>query len=41
MALRSFSDRRRGLFVTVDGPSGAGKSTTVAHLARLLTSAGE
>jgi dTMP kinase len=41
MVLRSFSDRRRGLFVTVDGPSGGGKSTTVAHLARLLTSAGE
>lgn len=41
MSLRPFSDRHRGLFVTVDGPSGAGKSTTVAHLAQLLTSAGE
>ncbi len=41
MPLKPFSDHRRSLFVTVDGPSGAGKSTTVAHLARLLTSAGE
>jgi len=41
MLLRPFSDRRTGLFVTVDGPSGAGKSTTVAHLARLLTAAGQ
>jgi dTMP kinase len=41
MPLRSFSDPHRGLFITVDGPSGAGKSTSVAHLARLLISAGE
>jgi dTMP kinase len=39
--LRPFSDRRRGLFVSVDGPSGAGKSTIVAHLAQMLTADGE
>ena len=41
MSLRPFSDRPRGLFVSVDGPSGAGKSTIVHHLAQLLTGAGE
>jgi energy-coupling factor transporter ATP-binding protein EcfA2 len=39
--LRPFSDRPRGLFVTVDGPSGAGKSTVVEHLAQLLVGDGE
>ncbi len=39
--LRPFSDRPRGLFVTVDGPSGAGKSTVVEHLAQLLVAGGE
>jgi dTMP kinase len=39
--LRPFSDRPRGLFVTVDGPSGAGKSTVVEHLAQLLVARGE
>ena len=39
--LRPFSDRPRGLFVTVDGPSGAGKSTVVEHLAQLLVADGE
>ena len=38
---RPFSDRRRGLFVSVDGPSGAGKSTIVAHLEQLLIADGE
>jgi dTMP kinase len=41
LLLRPFSDRRTGLFVTVDGPSGAGKSTTVAHLARHLIGSGQ
>ena len=41
MSLRPFSDRPRGLFVSVDGPSGAGKSTIVHHLAQLLAGAGE
>lgn len=41
MTLRHFSERHRGLFVSVDGPSGAGKSTIVAHLARLLIADGE
>lgn len=41
MALRPYSDRRQGLFVSVDGPSGAGKSTIVQHLAQLLIAAGE
>ena len=39
--LRAFSDRPRGLFVTVDGPSGAGKSTVVEHLGQLLVAGGE
>lgn len=38
---RPFSDRQRGLFVSVDGPSGAGKSTIVAHLEQLLIADGE
>lgn len=41
MKLRPFSDRPRGVFVSVDGPSGAGKSTIVQHLAQLLVAAGE
>lgn len=41
MKLRPFSDRPRGLFVSVDGPSGAGKSTIVQHLAQLLVATGE
>jgi dTMP kinase len=41
MKLRPFSDRERGLFVTIDGPSGAGKSTIVHHLAQMLVSEGE
>jgi dTMP kinase len=41
MKLRTFSDRPRGLFVSVDGPSGAGKSTIVRHLAQLLVAGGE
>lgn len=39
MKLRPFSDRQRGMFVSVDGPSGAGKSTIVHHLAQLLVGA--
>lgn len=41
MTLRPFSDRERGVFVSVDGPSGAGKSTVVQHLAQLLVAHGE
>ncbi|WP_328916033.1 MULTISPECIES: dTMP kinase [unclassified Streptomyces] len=41
MRLRPSSDRKRGLFVSVDGPSGAGKSTVVHHLAQLLVASGE
>jgi dTMP kinase len=41
MRMRPFSDRQRGLFVSVDGPSGAGKSTIVAHLAQLLVADGQ
>lgn len=41
MTLQPFSDRPRGLFVSVDGPSGAGKSTIVQHLAHMLVEAGE
>ncbi len=41
MRLRPFSNRERGLFVSVDGPSGAGKSTIVHHLAQLLAADGE
>jgi dTMP kinase len=41
MALQPYSDRRRGLFVSIDGPSGAGKSPIVQHLAQLLIAAGE
>jgi dTMP kinase len=41
MKLQPFSDRPRGVFVSVDGPSGAGKSTIVHHLAQLLIAAGE
>lgn len=39
--LRAFSNRERGVFVSVDGPSGAGKSTIVRHLAQMLLAAGE
>jgi dTMP kinase len=35
------SDRKRGLFVSVDGPSGAGKTTIVRHLAQMLVAQGE
>ncbi|MBC6447357.1 dTMP kinase [Actinokineospora xionganensis] len=35
------SDRRFGLFVSVDGPSGAGKTTIVRHLAQTLVAQGE
>ncbi|GAB3432490.1 dTMP kinase [Actinophytocola sediminis] len=41
MKLQPFSDRQRGVFVSVDGPSGAGKSTIVHHLAELLVATGE
>ncbi|MGH3949466.1 MAG: dTMP kinase [Pseudonocardiaceae bacterium] len=41
MTSRLSSDRRRGLFVSVDGPSGAGKTTIVRHLAQLLVAQGE
>ncbi|MGI9000491.1 MAG: dTMP kinase [Pseudonocardia sp.] len=41
MTLRPFSDRQRGLFLSVDGPSGAGKSTIVQHLAQVLVAGGE
>lgn len=41
MRLRPFSDRPRGLFISVDGPSGAGKSTIVSHLAQMLIAEGE
>lgn len=35
------SDRKHGLFVSVDGPSGAGKTTIVDHLAQMLVAQGE
>jgi dTMP kinase len=35
------SDRRRGLFVSIDGPSGGGKTTIVRHLAQMLAAQGE
>jgi dTMP kinase len=35
------SDRKTGLFVSVDGPSGAGKTTIVRHLAQMLVAHGE
>jgi dTMP kinase len=35
------SDRRRGLFVSIDGPSGGGKTTIVRHLAQMLVAQGE
>ncbi|MGQ0840165.1 dTMP kinase [Actinokineospora sp.] len=35
------SDRRFGLFVSVEGPSGAGKTTIVRHLAQMLVAQGE
>jgi dTMP kinase len=41
MTLRHFSDRQRGLLISVDGPSGAGKSTVVQHLAQMLVAAGK
>jgi dTMP kinase len=41
MTPRHSSDRRHGLFVSVDGPGGAGKTTIVHHLAQMLVSQGE
>jgi dTMP kinase len=41
MKFRPFSDRQRGVFVSVDGPSGAGRSTIVHHVAQLLVPTGE
>lgn len=41
MKLQPFSDRPRGVFISVDGPSGAGKSTIVKHLAQLLVAEGQ
>ena len=38
---RLSSNRRLGLFVSVDGPGGAGKTTIVRHLAQLLVAKGE
>ncbi|WP_326955130.1 dTMP kinase [Amycolatopsis sp. NBC_01286] len=41
MTPRHSSDRRHGLFVSVDGPGGAGKTTIVRHLAQMLVASGE
>ena len=41
MRSRDSSDRRVGLFVSIDGPSGAGKTTIVRHLAQMLVAQGE
>lgn len=41
MTPRRFSDRKHGVFVSVDGPGGAGKTTIVRHLAQMLVASGE
>jgi dTMP kinase len=41
MTPRRSSDRKHGLFVSVDGPGGAGKTTIVHHLAQMLVASGE
>ncbi|RSM48658.1 dTMP kinase [Amycolatopsis balhimycina DSM 5908] len=41
MTPRLSSERRHGLFVSVDGPGGAGKTTIVRHLAQMLVADGE
>ncbi|MEV6908329.1 dTMP kinase [Amycolatopsis sp. NPDC051071] len=40
MTPRFSSDRKHGLFVSVDGPGGAGKTTIVRHLAQMLVAHG-
>jgi dTMP kinase len=41
MTPRRSSDRKHGVFVSVDGPGGAGKTTIVRHLAQMLVASGE
>ncbi|WP_410623206.1 dTMP kinase [Amycolatopsis sp. cmx-8-4] len=41
MTIQPSSDRKHGLFVSVDGPGGAGKTTIVRHLAQMLVAQGE
>ncbi len=41
MMSQDSSDRRFGLFVSIDGPSGAGKTTIVRHLAQMLVAQSE
>jgi dTMP kinase len=41
MTPRRSSDRKHGLFVSIDGPGGAGETTIVRHLAQMLVASGE